>query len=138
MNCTFRTGFAVACVGMLMAFTAVRAGEEELKERLKTRHEQVVQLKTLGKVGETAAGYLEIVDKTALADPKIKTLVDAENSDRKELYAVLAEAEKATAEEVGRQNAILKFTRAGREEYFRGKDGDWRTKIQMLQAPGKQ
>jgi uncharacterized protein YdbL (DUF1318 family) len=124
-------------LGILGTAVALQAAwatpsKKELKKRFEDRHEQIVELKTAGKIGETTKGYLEAVTEEAAADKKVAALLEAENADRKALYGLLAGEQKTTVEAVARQNAIFKFKKAAKSELFKGKDGTWRKKADML------
>ena len=106
--------------------------EAAIKKKFEARHKALLKFKTAGKIGETAKGYVEPLEPSFAREPKVKSLVDAENADRKTLYGLLARKQKASVGEVARQNAILKFKKAGTEEFFKGKDGVWRKKKDML------
>jgi len=78
-----------------------------------------------GFVGETDAGLVDWVDKK---DAKSAELIDQENTDRKELYKLIAEKEKTTEEKVAERNAARNFQRAQSGEYLKDKDGAWKRK----------
>ncbi len=133
-------------LGWLMALVvlggAVRAKEESkdaIAKRLEGRLDALQEYKDAGKLGETNRGYVEAVKPAYLKDKKLKKLVAAENEDRRKLYALVAEEqstdeEEVSVEQVGKQNAIIKFRKAAEREYFKAKDGKWRTKKEMLEA----
>ncbi len=124
-------------------FMAAEETEESLKKKFEKRHDEIVKQKDAGKVGETHEGYLEAIkEETLKKDKALKTLIDEENKDRKKLYAIVAkkqstEKQKVTAETVGNAAVKVKFDKAGDKEYFKGKDGTWRTKAQMVEAMKK-
>jgi uncharacterized protein YdbL (DUF1318 family) len=136
----------VRSLGWMMALVvlggAVRAKEESkdaIAKRLEGRLDALQEYKDAGKLGETNRGYVEAVKPAYLKDKKLKKLVAAENEDRRKLYVLVAEEqssdeEKVSVEQVGKQNAIIKFRKAAEREYFKGKDGKWRTKKEMLEA----
>jgi len=104
---------------------ADRAGE--LRDRFKNRFPQVRAAKQAGNIGETTAGVLEAVaGKTA--DDATRKLMDEENADRLELYKIIAEREKTTAEKVAERNAARNFEKAVAGEYLKGADGKWTQK----------
>ena len=132
-----RTHLCLALAAVCVAFAtcapaSAEPTQDELKARFKERHAAILKLKTAAKAGETTGGYLEALTPAAAGEAAVKTLVDAENQDRQQLYALLARQENTTAQDVARQNAIRTFTMAGPDEYFKGKDGAWRKKSEML------
>lgn len=98
---------------------------DELQARFKKRFEQVRQYKDQGKVGETSTGLLEAVKD---ADDALKSLIEAENADRRELYRLIAEKEGTTPDVVARTNAIRNFRRAKAGDWLKADDGKWRQK----------
>ncbi len=144
MNTIRTTVIAITAILMLAATgsTARAATKEELSKRFKKRFDALQKYKDAGKVGETSTGYVEALDAKYLKDKNLKKIVEAENADRRELYELLARElsnpkTPVTAEQVGKQNAINKFKKAAGHEYFKGKDGKWRTKKEMLEAARK-
>jgi uncharacterized protein YdbL (DUF1318 family) len=123
----------VALVGALLAalaFTpstvrADRAGE--LRDRFKNRFPQVRTAKQAGNIGETAAGMLEAVPGKS-PDDATRKLMDEENADRRELYKLIAEREKTTAQKVAERNAVRNFEKAVAGEYLKAADGKWTQK----------
>ena len=113
---------------VLPAATARADRDAELQERFKKRLPDVRRAKSDGKIGETRAGVLEAVEAKHLEDKTLRTLVDEENADRKELYKLIAEKEKTTEEKVAERNAARNFQRAQSGEYLKDKDGAWKRK----------
>lgn len=98
---------------------------DELQARFKKRFEQVRQYKDQGKLGETSTGLLEAVKD---ADDALRSLIEAENADRRELYRLIAEKEGTTADVVARTNATRNFRRAKSGDWLKADDGKWRQK----------
>ncbi len=105
------------------ASSAFAASEAELQERFKDRFPQLQSLKQQGKVGETAAGFVEAV-KPEFAD-EVSAVVAPENSDRRELYAMLAKRNNTTPEAVAARNAARNFANAKRGEWLKNAEGKW-------------
>ncbi len=124
----FCAGFAL----LLVSATSFAVTKEELKENFKRRHNEIVSLKQAGKIGETFDGHLEALNSEFAADAAIKNVLASENGDRDALYGILAAEKKTTAGDIAGQNAILKFNKAGTDEYFKGKDGTWLRKRDMV------
>jgi uncharacterized protein YdbL (DUF1318 family) len=118
----------VALLAVLPAPHA-RAGdrEGELQERFKKRLPDIREAKAAGKIGETRPGLLEPVDEKKL-DDKLRKLMDEENTDRKELYKLIATKEKTTEDKVAERAAARNYERARSGEYLKDKDGAWKQK----------
>jgi uncharacterized protein YdbL (DUF1318 family) len=117
----------VAIIALLLTpFVAMAqdSSKEELQKRFKERYPKIAELKKDGVVGETSNGYLDFVDKK---DPKAADLVDQENADRKELYALIAKEKGVKPEVVATQNAKRNFERAKPGEFLK-EDGKWHKK----------
>ena len=132
----------VVCVAVT-TFAVAEDTEDSLKKKFEKRNDDVVKAKNDGKVGETSEGYLEAIkEETLKKDKALKTLIEEENKDRKALYKLVAkrqstEKEKMTIEAVAKAAVKVKFEKAGDKEYFKGKDGKWRTKAEMVEAMKK-
>ncbi|MGH2821407.1 MAG: YdbL family protein [Actinomycetota bacterium] len=100
---------------------------EELRQRFEQRYAKLQEFKEAGSVGETHEGFVEAV-KPGVAGEDHTELVDAENTDRRELYKLLAEKEKTTPDKVAERNAERNFRKAKPGEFLKGKDGQWRKK----------
>jgi uncharacterized protein YdbL (DUF1318 family) len=111
----------------LAAHAAAASREEELRKSFEQRYPKLAELKKAGTVGETFHGYVELVDEKS-KDKEAKEQVDAENDDRKELYKLIADKEKTTAEKVAERNAKRVFEKAKPGEYLKGEDGKWKKK----------
>ena len=117
----------VLALALAPAIAWAASREDELKESFKQRDPELAALKKAGTVGETYSGYVELVDEKS-KDEKAKEVAEAENKDRKELYKLIAEREKTTAEKVAERNARRLFSRAKPGEYLKGADGKWKKK----------
>ena len=116
----------LSCLPAGVAFAADR--EAELQERFKGRLEDVRRAKADGKIGETREGVLDAVEAKYLEDKALRTLVDEENADRRELYKLIAEKEKATEAQVAERAAARNYQKARSGEYLKDKDGAWKRK----------
>lgn len=105
---------------LLMANSAFAGSAKDIQNRMKSRHPQIITLKNSGVVGENNLGYLEF-----RATPKKKNIVDAENSDRKQIYAAIAKKSNASAKLVGTRRAatIAKKGKAG--HLYQDTNGKW-------------
>jgi uncharacterized protein len=116
-----------ACSLLALTFFAadVRADEmADLKARFQSRDAQLTALKAKGALGETYQGFLDSPSGSPTGDAK--SLMDAENADRKRLYQLIADKEKTTADVVATRNAKRNFERAASGEMLKFPDGQWR------------
>ena len=91
------------------------------------------QLRSTGKVGEQADGYLGVVGS---ADASLRAQVDAINIQRRAYYTDLAGKRGAKIEEVAATTACELFrTRVGPGQYYRGTDGIWRQRDGSAPVP---
>lgn len=123
----------VAMIFAGVASSVAAPSESDLKARFSERHGVLVRLKDAGKIGETSKGLVGVVKSSAAKDsvdlPAGKTtvadLVRAENADRKQLYALIAERTKETAAAVADQAAIRNFRTAKPEHNLQLANGKW-------------
>jgi uncharacterized protein YdbL (DUF1318 family) len=101
------------------------ATEAELRERFKERYPELLKAKSAGKIGENTQGFVEIVNSSDAADEKLAKLTDAENADRRALYALIAEEEGTTADVVAKRNALRNYEKARTGDYLKKPDGTW-------------
>lgn len=104
------------------------ATKAELQTKFEKRYPQILNFKKDGKVGETTTGIIEAVKSDYLTDKTLAKLIEDENADRKELYKLIAEEEKTTADQVARAAAIRNFQKAKAGEYLKAADGTWKKK----------
>lgn len=125
---------ALAAVIVLAAFGARDARADELsdiKKRMKARYPALLELRKVGKVGETYLGHVEarkaefLDDKVKVGDETmtVRDLIAAETKDRKKAYELLAEKTGGTAEAIAKTNAKRNFEKAEPEEWLKTKDG---------------
>src|SRR6266511_913609 len=95
--------------------------KQELQPRFAKRLARLNELKKQGVIGETYEGYLDFVKgKKDGAD-----VVDEENTDRRELYKLIADKEGTTPDKVGERNAKRNFSKASAGEYLKDASGEW-------------
>lgn len=113
---------------------------EELQQRFKARHPDILVIKSRKLAGETYLGYLgclkdeyraERVDPDDENSPTIGAVTDAENTDRRKLYELMAKKNDTTPNEVALQDVIRRFKAAEPEHYFKLRDGTWLTKEEI-------
>ncbi|MDY0376392.1 MAG: DUF1318 domain-containing protein [Desulfobacterium sp.] len=92
-----------------------------IKERMKQRLPEIVQMKLDGIVGENAQGFLEFVtDNKVNAD-----LIAAENKDRQAVYSAISAQQGVDVQTVGQRRAIQIFSQAQKGEYLKNEQGSW-------------
>jgi uncharacterized protein YdbL (DUF1318 family) len=126
----FRTVcLAVSLVALAAAVTIVRADiNQDLKAvlaKIEARAPQIAALKKDGRAGETSQGLIEAVKAV---DQNAAKLIAAENADRETFFGLYAKKTKKTAEVVRKNFAVFRFKKAEANEYFKGSNGEWKTK----------
>jgi uncharacterized protein YdbL (DUF1318 family) len=119
---------------MMMALMALLIGangamgstKDELRSRFEQRFPKLAELKGAGKIGETFNGSVEAVSGGLSAAEQ--RLVDDENTDRTELYGLIAKQENTTPQLVAERNARRNFERAHSGEFLKDKEGKWHKK----------
>jgi uncharacterized protein YdbL (DUF1318 family) len=120
------TSIATVLIALLAfaSFASAAESKEELQKRFKQRLPEINKLKAEGVVGETSEGYLDFVSERS---SKASELVNEENGDRRNLYAIIADETGATVEVVAKRNAKRNFESAKPGEYLK-EGGKWRKK----------
>lgn len=96
--------------------------EEAVKARIIERVGDVDALKKSGKIGENNAGYVEA--RGALNEAEFK-LIEAENRDRRALYAAIGQRLGLTVQVVGESRAAEIRKIAARGLWLQSRDGKW-------------
>jgi len=110
----------------LLALTTMNLSAQDLsavQARMKERLPQVAQQKAQKVVGEDRAGFLALVKADAGAT--VQKLVEAENADRKVVYAALAAKAGTDAARVGQQRAKELAERSAAGMMLQRDDGTW-------------
>ena len=95
---------------------------EAITNRIEARLSAIDSLKVEGKVGETFDGYLSPRDSLSGRE---SSLVNAENSDRRSLYAVVAEKTGQSISEVGKQRALRIAQQSRSGIWLQDRSGEW-------------
>ena len=95
-----------------------------IKKNMAERKPKIEVLKKAGSIGENKTGYLEVMKDVKLEDADNK-LVEAENKDRKVVYAAIAKKEGSTVDKVGELRAKQIRAKAAEGEYIQGEDDQW-------------
>ena len=110
----------------LLALTALNLNAQDLaavQARMKERLPQVAELKSQKVIGEDCAGFLALVKAEAPATAR--QLVEAENADRKVVYAALAAKAGSDSARVGKQRAKELADRSAAGMMLQREDGSW-------------
>ncbi len=111
----------VAALILSCAAHAFAAGE---KERMIERAPQIRTLKSAGVVGEKADGLLGFVKKNSTD----QALVNAENKDRKAVYAEIAKGQSVSASVVAGRRAAQLLEQAVSGDWLQNANGEWKQK----------
>jgi uncharacterized protein YdbL (DUF1318 family) len=133
MRATIRWLTLAACIASAVSYGQEAAGQdtkESIKERMKERYAQLKLLKEQGSVGETHDGLVAAVKADAGQD--VSAVVDAENADRAALYKLIARSTRTGEADVAANNALRIFGKAGDDELFRTKEGEWAKKKDLV------
>ncbi len=126
---------ALSVAALTLAFAvpqALSAADDAatIKKNMADRKPKIEVLKKAGSVGENKDGYLEAMKKdkndkeVKLSDDENK-LIEAENKDRKAVYAAIAKKEGSTVDKVGELRAKQIRSKAAEGEFIQGEDGKW-------------
>jgi hypothetical protein len=104
--------FALLCGG---------AFADEIKTRMIQRLPIIEALKEKGIIGENNTGFLEFVQGAK----EREDVVNAENQDRRQVYAAIAREQGTNPDVVGRHRAAQISQRAVPGEWLQDADGKW-------------
>lgn len=107
------------------AFGAPAFAQEDqgvIQERMKARVPQVDTLKLAGLVGENNKGFLE---QRGALQPAQTEILNAENTDRRALYNILATRLGLSVTVVGEQRATTVRDKSAPGVWLQGADGAW-------------
>ena len=116
--------FFTLFLASLFLTTTILAGNAlaaSLKERMKARLPQIIQLKTEGIIGENNRGFLELRHQNAAAT----TLISAENQDRQTVYNAIAQQQHTIPKIVGQRRAAQIAARAAAGTWLQNSNGEW-------------
>lgn len=94
---------------------------DDIKLRMKQRLPAILQMKQQGIVGENARGYLEYVS----GNRANQQIVNAENSDRKKVYSMIAKQQGVPLDKVERLRAAQIVQKAAKGEFLKKGNGSW-------------
>ena len=113
------TGLAVLILGLFISegFSSTA----EIKQRMIDRLPVIKVLKVKGVVGENNSGYLEFLE----GQREQAEVIEAENSDRRQVYEAIAKQQSATVEVVGVHRAAQISEKAEPGDWLEDADGRW-------------
>ncbi|MBU4267506.1 MAG: YdbL family protein [Acidobacteria bacterium] len=115
--------------GLFLLTVSVQAESAELKERFLQRKPLLEQMKTLEWIGENNLGFLAFRSDAGQSKENAK-VVNAENQDRKTIYAEIAVKLNTSAEEVGKRRAVQIAALAAVGHWLQDAEGNWYQKKQ--------
>ena len=115
--------------GLFLLAVAGQAESVELKERFLQRKPQLEQMKNLEWIGENNLGFLAFRSTTGQSEENMQ-VVQAENEDRKTVYAEIAVKLNTLVEEVGKRRAAQIAVIAAVGHWLQDADGNWYQKKQ--------
>ena len=93
----------------------------DIKNRMKQRLPAIAALKTKGIIGENNRGYLGFVTSTIAQ----KSMIVAENQDRKMVYTYFAKKQNTTLTVVETVQAERKAQKTGKGKFYQNSGGVW-------------
>ena len=94
---------------------------DTIKQRMMERIPALTSLKSQGVIGENNKGFLEFREQ----NPGKQDLVNAENSDRRQVYSAIAKQQGASPELVGSRRAKQIAEKAAPGTWVQKADGKW-------------
>ena len=105
----------------LIAYANAFAGADTIKQRMLDRLPDIVSLKKDGVVGENNKGFLEFRGENRAK----QDVVEAENTDRRQVYQAIAKQQGSTADAVGARRSLQIAQSALPGEWLQYPDGNW-------------
>ncbi len=126
-----RVSLAPATAHAQSETTVSNAAIRNLQDRMRVRNAQLVPYFSAGAIGESNNGYIGTLDTSSLdlgSRAALKRLVDAENTDRRQLYTEVARALNIDTGQIGRIESIFAAEwrkSAGSGWPIQNPDGSW-------------
>lgn len=120
---------AALLAGLFLLAVFVQGESAELKERFLQRLPLLEKMKDQGWIGENNLGFLAFLSEAGQSKENTK-IVNAENQDRKTVYAEIAVKLKVSVEEVGKRRAMQIAALASVGHRLQDADGNWYQKKQ--------
>ncbi|PQP32971.1 DUF1318 domain-containing protein [Desulfobacteraceae bacterium SEEP-SAG10] len=106
---------------MLIGGASAFAGSDKIKARMKERLPVITALKAEGVIGENNKGYLEVIG----GNQAKKNVINAENSDRKQVYTAIAKQQGTSVDLVGKRRAKQIANKAKPGQWIQDQSGKW-------------
>lgn len=123
MNPTRYLGLIATIVATVL-LCAATAYSGDIKARMKARLPEIIELKAAGLIGEDNQGFLAFVS----GKKEAAELVEAENADRRQVYAAIARQQGTDAATVGQRRALQIAEKANPGEWLQDAQGKWHRK----------
>jgi len=120
---------AALLAGLFLLAVFVQAESAELKERFLQRQPLLEQMKNQELIGEDNLGFVSFRSTNGQNEENIK-IVQAENEDRKTVYAEIAVKLNVMVEEVGKRRAAQIAALAAVGQWLQDATGNWYQKKQ--------
>jgi len=120
---------AALLAGLFLLAVFVQGESAELKERFLQRLPLLEKMKEQGWIGENNLGFLAFLSEAGQSKENTK-IVNAENQDRKTVYAEIAVKVNASAEAVGRRRAVQIAALAAVGHWLQDSEDNWYQKKQ--------
>lgn len=121
---------AAFMAGLFLLAVFVQAESAELKEKFLQRKPLLEQLKSQELIGEDNLGFVAF-RSAARQSAENMQIVQAENEDRKTVYAEIAVKLNTVVEEVGKRRAAQLAALAAVGHWLQDADGNWYQKKQI-------
>ncbi len=121
-----KTKFFITMISFFLSIILITgasafAGSDKIKARMKERLAVIKVLKAEGVIGENNKGYLEFIGgKQAKKD-----VINAENSDRKQVYTAIAKQQGTSVDLVGKRRAKRIENKAKPGQWIQDQSGKW-------------
>ena len=121
-----KTKIFITMITVLLSFILIGgasafAGSDKIKARMKERLPVITALKAEGVIGENNKGYLEVIG----GNQAKKNVINAENSDRKQVYTAIAKQQGTSVDLVGKRRAKQIAKKAKPGQWIQDQSGKW-------------
>ena len=102
-------------------FAASLSWGDDIKQRMKQRLPEIINMKAQGIIGENARGYLEFVSGKKIN----QNIIENENKDRRTVYEAIAKQQGVSLEKVESLRALQIVKKADRGDFLKDESGKW-------------
>ena len=117
----FITTISLLLSVLLITGASAFAGSAEIKARMRERLPAIKTLKAEGIIGENNIGYLGFIGNNKAKED----VINAENSDRKQVYTAIAKQQGTSVDLVGKRRAIQIAKKAKPGQWIQDQRGKW-------------